>query len=96
MPRIVEQTEVKRRGRAHITRSPADYYRNVYIDLVSPSALAMQHVYDVFDADHLIFGSDHPWVKIEAILEYLNTLKISENNKTKILGGNACQLFGIK
>lgn len=95
MPRIVEQTEVKGRGRDHITKSPAEYYRNVYMDIVSPSTLAMHYVYDFSDADHLIFGSDHPWVKIEAILAHFNTLKIPEEDKTKILGLNACSLFRI-
>lgn len=96
MPRIVEQTEVKGRGRDHITKSPAEYYQNVYMDIVSPSALAMQYVYDFSDADHLIFGSDHPWVKIEAILEHFNTLNISEKDKEKILGENACKLFRVE
>lgn len=95
MPRIVEQTEVKGRGREHITKSPQEYYRNVYMDIVSPSALAMQYVYDFSDADHLIFGSDHPWVKIEAILDHVNTLDIPEEEKQKILGANACKLFRI-
>lgn len=96
MPRIVEQTEVKRRGRAHITRSPEDYYRNVYIDLVSPSALAMQYAYDSFEADNLIFASDHPWVPIEEILRHFDTLKIPEADREKILGGNACTLFKLE
>ncbi len=96
MPRIVEQTEVKGRGRDCITKSPAEYYQNVYMDIVSPSALAMQYVYDFSDANHLIFGSDHPWVQIEAILEHFDTLNISEKDKGQILGHNACELFKIK
>jgi predicted TIM-barrel fold metal-dependent hydrolase len=94
MGRVEEQTEVKRRGREHINRSPREYYRNVYLDLVSPSRLAMQYGYEFAGADRLLFGSDHPWVKIETILEIVNELDIGESERAKILGGNAAGLFG--
>lgn len=96
MPRIEDQTEVKRRGRENIKASPREYYRKVYMDLVSPSALAMQYALDFSDPDHLLFGSDHPWVKIETIMNHFNSLSISEEDKAKILGLNACTLFKIR
>ena len=96
MGRVEEQTEVKRRGREHIKRSPREYYRNVYLDLVSPSRLAMQYGYEFAGADRLLFGSDHPWVKIETMLEIVNELDIGENERAKILGGNAAGLFGMR
>lgn len=96
MPRIEEQTEVKGRGRENIQASPREYYRKVYMDLVSPSALAMQYAYDFSDADHLVFGSDHPWVTIETILNHFNALNIPEEDTAKILGLNACKLFRIR
>ena len=96
MPRVVEQTEVKRRGRERINRSPAEYYSRVYIDLVSPSTLAMKYAYDHSGPDKLLFGSDHPWVSYEAILSCVKGMRISKADKAKILGENARKLFRIR
>lgn len=95
MPRVEEQTEAKRRGREHIRKPPGEYYRNVYLDIVSPSAQAMQYAYDFSRPDRLLFGSDHPWVKIEAILEHFDRWAIPAEHKAMILGENACRLFRI-
>lgn len=95
MPRIVEQTEVKKRGRENITKSPAEYYKRVYLDIVSPAAEAMQFAYNSTTPDRLLFGSDHPWVKIEALLDCIEGMDIPDTDKEMILGGNACRLFLI-
>ena len=95
MGRVVEQTEVKRRGRDHITQSPRETYRRVYLDLVSPSQLAVNFALDFASADQLLFGSDHPWVSIDAIMQYVRALDCSDDEMAKILGGNARALFGI-
>ena len=95
MPRVEEQTEVKRRGREHIRKPPGEYYRNVYLDIVSPSALAMEFAYRSSRPDRLLFGSDHPWVKIEAILAHFDRMAIPAEHKAMILGENACRLFRI-
>jgi len=96
MPRVVEQTEVKGRGREHIKKSPEAYYKNVYQDLVSPSEQAMRFSYESAGPDRLVFGSDRPWVSIQTFLEIFNRLDIPEIEKEKILGKNACRLFRIK
>ena len=95
MPRIQEQTEVKKRGREYIKKAPMEYYKKVYIDLVSPSTLAMQYVYDFFGSDNLLFATDHPWVRVEMIKKCLDNLKIPSEEKAHILGLNACKLFKI-
>ena len=95
MGRVLEQTEVKRRGRDHITVSPRETYKRVYLDLVSPDALAMQYAYDFAGADRLLFGSDHPWVSIDAILDIVLALDIPAADKDKLLAGNARRLFRI-
>ena len=95
MPRVEEQTEVKRRGRDHITRPPGETYRRVYFDLVSPSAEAMGYVLRFAGADRLLFGSDHPWVAIEAIRTHVDALDLAPANRERIMGTNACQLFRI-
>jgi len=96
MPRVEEQTEVKRRGREHIRKSPGEYYRNVYLDIVSPSVQAMRYAYEFSRPDRLLFGSDHPWVKIEAILEHFDRLAIPAEHKAMILWENARRLFRVE
>ena len=95
MGRVVEQTEVKRRGRDHINQSPRETYRRVYFDLVTPDSLAMNYAYQFAGADQLLFGSDHPWVSIDAIMGYLRQLECTEAEMAQILAGNARQLFRI-
>jgi predicted TIM-barrel fold metal-dependent hydrolase len=95
MPRVEEQTEVKRRGREHIRKAPGEYYRDVYLDIVSPSTQAMQYAYDFSRPDRLLFGSDHPWVKIRTLLEHFNRLAIPVEHKSMILEENACRLFRV-
>ena len=96
MPRVEEKTEVKRRGRERIRKPPGEYYRDVYLDIVSPSAQAMRYAYEFSRPDRLLLGSDHPWVKIEAILEHFDRLAIPPEHKAMILGENACRLFRIE
>jgi predicted TIM-barrel fold metal-dependent hydrolase len=95
MGRIVEQTEVKRRGREHITQSPAEYYQRVYLDLVSPSRLAIRYAYDFAGPDRLVFGSDHPWVRVDTMLDLLTQLDVPPPDQAKIMGLNAARLFRI-
>jgi predicted TIM-barrel fold metal-dependent hydrolase len=95
MGRIEEQTEVKGRGRDHITESPAEYYRRIYLDLVTPSKLAVHYAYDFAGPDRLLFGSDHPWVSIDTMLDLVKHLDIPEQDRAKILGLNASTLFKV-
>ncbi len=95
MGRIVEQTEVKGRGRENITRSPQEIYAGVYLDLVTPSALALRYAYDFAGPDRLLFGTDHPWVAPSTLLNLLFEMHIPGDAKAAILGLNACKLLTI-
>ena len=95
MPRIEEQTEVKGRGRERISAPPGNYYRNVYLDVVSPSSLVIEFVYRTSRPDRLLFGSDHPWLSIAQIKDCVLALQIPEEDKAKILGENARGLFRL-
>ena len=77
-----------------ISQPPNVYYQRVYLDMVSPSAMAMRFAYDFAGPDRLIFGSDHPWVKIDVFLELIEEMEIPQEDKDKILGLNAQKLFG--
>ncbi len=95
MGRVIEQTEVKRRGREHITQSPRETYRRVYLDTVSPDARALEFALEFAGADRLLFGSDHPWVGMDVMLDYARRIECSAADKRKILAENAQKLFGI-
>lgn len=96
MRRIEEQTEVKGRGRENITKSPREYYKQVYLDLVSPDQLAINYAYEFAGVDRLLFGSDHPWVTIDTILDFVKQIDCSSSDLEKILGLNAQDLFHIQ
>ena len=93
--RIEYQTEVMGRGREHITQPPSTYYQRVYLDMVSPSALALRYAYDFAGPDRLLFGSDHPWVEINSFVKLVEEMDISEEDRAKIFGSNAQRLFKI-
>jgi predicted TIM-barrel fold metal-dependent hydrolase len=95
MGRVEEQTEVKRRGREQITRSPRRYYEQVYLDLVSPDPAALNFAMQVAGAERLLFGSDHPWVGIDTMLAHVRACNWAEDALEKALWGNARRLFGI-
>ncbi len=94
--RIKNQTETMRRGIERISQSPDSYYKRVYLDMVSPSDLAMKFAYNFAGADRLLFGSDHPWVDIGIFVDMIECLDISQDDKDKIFGLNAQKLFCLE
>ncbi|MCK9287956.1 MAG: amidohydrolase family protein [Sphaerochaetaceae bacterium] len=96
MPRVDEQTEIKRRGREHIKKAPSEYYRSVYLDIVSPSAKTARFAFDYQGADKMVFGSDHPWITLKDMLEVLNQMGLTEEQKEAVLYKNAATLFGLE
>lgn len=96
MGRVEEQTEVKRRGREHITRPPGDYYRNVYLDLATPSPRTLRYAYEYAGPERLLFASDHPWIDLVGAVDLLAVMDLSVEDRARVMGGNACQIFGIE
>ena len=56
----------------------------------------MQAIVEKHGADRILFASDCPWDSSYLIKEKILRLNISEDNKDKILGGNAERLLGLK
>ena len=95
MGRVEEQTEVKGRGREHIRQAPMSYYRNVFLDLVSPSAAAIEYAIEFIGVDRVLFGSDHPWVSIQSNLALVDDGSLSPDQLEQILWRNPAKLFGV-
>ena len=95
MGRIEHQTEVMGRGREHIKHPPSAYMRHIYLDTVSPSAQALRYAYEFSGPEHLVFGTDHPWVDPQLFVTLVEEMDIPDIEKTQIFGGNAAELFGL-
>ncbi len=96
MGRIEHQTEVMGRGREHIKQPPSAYMRRIYLDTVSPSPQALRYAYEFSGPEHLVFGTDHPWVDPQLFVTLVEEMDISDSEKTQIFGGNAVELFGLR
>jgi predicted TIM-barrel fold metal-dependent hydrolase len=46
-----------------------------------------------FGADRILFGTDSPWSDQAQSLAYIRSLPLTEEEKEKILGGNAEKLL---
>ena len=93
--RVEHQTGTMGRGRENISRPVGAYYDRVYLDIVSPSPLALQLAYDFAGSSRLLFASDHPWVEIQVLSRLVEELEIPGDEKDRIFGGNARALFGL-
>ncbi len=93
--RMDHQLAVLKRGPQNLQREPSEYLRSIYMDIVSPLPEAMRFALDFSSADKLLFSSDHPWVQPGEILIPLRSLNLPVATESKILSGNARQLFRL-
>ncbi|GAB3434039.1 amidohydrolase family protein [Actinophytocola sediminis] len=71
--------------------------RQIYVDTGTPSVTALRAAAEVFGPDRMLFGTDSPPLAtpLDAALEAVDALGLSEVDKSKVLFGNAAELFGL-
>jgi aminocarboxymuconate-semialdehyde decarboxylase len=84
------------RGAAeHLTRAPGEWLRRLYFDTVLHSALSLRHLVDVVGAEHVVLGSDYPFVMGEP--EPVRSLDavpgLGDGDRELILGGTLAALL---
>jgi aminocarboxymuconate-semialdehyde decarboxylase len=83
--------------RANIARPPSEYLKKFYFDTVNFDRDALMLAISFAGAEHILAGSDYPHQigSIPAMLESIRGLPISEQDRAKILGGNAAPLLKL-
>ena len=81
--------------REQISQPPSEYLRKFYYDSVNFDVRALQLAVDFAGADHILAGSDYPHQigSLEKMVESIQNLNISPEEKTGMLGENAKKLL---
>jgi predicted TIM-barrel fold metal-dependent hydrolase len=93
--RVDHQTQVLKRGGENLKKAPSEYLKQIYLDSVSPIALAIRYGIDFAGPDKMLFSSDHPWVDPKSIITLVKSLKLGAETEKKVFGENARALFKL-
>lgn len=83
--------------RQNIAQPPSVYLKRFYYDTVNFDPKAIELAIAFAGIDHILAGSDYPHQigSIEKMLASIRSLSISEEDKARILGGNAARLLKL-
>ncbi|MBI2880392.1 MAG: amidohydrolase [Candidatus Tectomicrobia bacterium] len=93
MGRIDHQTVIMPKGREHIDKAPSEYFRRFYFDTVSTYQPAIDYFFGLYGADRLLFGSDYPWVGMDAAVKLVEGLPAKPSERERIYSQNALDLL---
>jgi aminocarboxymuconate-semialdehyde decarboxylase len=81
-----------------IRRPPSYYMRKIYYDTMVFSEEQLQHLVNVWGADHVVIGTDYPYDMgyYKPVDFVTGTKSLSRAEKEQIIGGNAAKLLGLK
>jgi aminocarboxymuconate-semialdehyde decarboxylase len=83
--------------REHVGRPPTEFLRDFYYDTVNFDPNALRLAIDFAGVDHILAGSDYPHQigSLQRMIESINQLDITEEERAQVFGGNAARLLGL-
>lgn len=83
--------------RKNISKPPSEFLKDFYYDTVNFDVNALQLALKFAGADHLVAGSDYPHQigSLEKMIESIDNLSISQEEKAGIYGKNSMKLLGL-
>jgi aminocarboxymuconate-semialdehyde decarboxylase len=84
--------------RKNISRPPSTYLKEFCLDTVNFDPRALELAVDFAGAERVLAGSDYPHQigSIDKMLESLKAVRVSEEDRKKIMGGNVARLLGLE
>ena len=93
--RLAHGYEVRKEARANTPNSPAVLLRRFYFDALTHDAAALKFLVEKAGADRVTIGTDAPFdMAEENPLAMIASLPLSDEQRERILGGNALRLLG--
>jgi aminocarboxymuconate-semialdehyde decarboxylase len=87
---------LERAGLVSLAEPLGDSLRRFYGDTaVNGFAPALAAGLEFFGAEHVLFGTDYPYVPLAPQCAAMRAWELTEGEREKIVGGNARRLFGI-
>jgi aminocarboxymuconate-semialdehyde decarboxylase len=81
-----------------ITKPPTHYMKKIYYDTMVFSHAQLEHLVNLWGADHVVIGTDYPYdMGYYKPVDFVNaSKKLTRKQKDQIIGGNAAKLLGWK
>jgi predicted TIM-barrel fold metal-dependent hydrolase len=85
-------------AREELSRDPSEYLDNVFVDTANMNRQNQLANLELLGPERMLFGTDSPPLSIPlpAAIGMVNDLPISDEEKQKVLAGNARRLFGLE
>jgi aminocarboxymuconate-semialdehyde decarboxylase len=81
--------------RTTLQQPATTYIKRMYTDTVSPHTASIKFAIEFYGVDHVMYGTDYPCLDHHETLDHVNEIELSEEDRTKILYGNARRLFNL-
>jgi predicted TIM-barrel fold metal-dependent hydrolase len=78
-----------------VNKVASEYFSQIYLDTTTTDPAAIRFAIEIVGADHLLLGTDYPATPApQPFIEAVQNLALPEEDKAKVLSGNAAKLLG--